>query len=962
MLILFQLSPFSGCPQISFYKHYTVNEGLPSSVVYDIVQDSLGYIWVATDHGVSRFDGYSFRNFTKHDGLAANSNIMIFEGRNRMIWFLAYGGELSCVHNDSLLACKWNDTLRALSGKYLFPSVRVDYRNNIWVTSEKDTTKSICIDETGQFLIVDSLLRSRQNYSALYRDYNRRNSHCSCEKDMLINQWVHTKEKLYKLGHCYYSVSETGILKYEGNMVSEALSGNIESVDVYCEDSGFIWLRKKWDGVYLYHSNMPENEPVRFLPDIRVTKVLCDRNGNYWVATEGHGLYFIPTVDVYVYNKSNGLQNDNIISIALSGEKLVFASDDGNLYVSDLSEDAKIYSRREILSEEFKYCRDLYVDRENALWAISTRFLRYNLYGKPIPLAYTLKDKSYEFCECQDGNIAVATMQGFVTFNKTDMEYNSNSEGFSAHVRAIACSDNNVTWIGTMNGLYSYDGTKYFFWGDTVPVLRSRITKIITIGDEVWVGTRSDGIIVIKDGKFTYLNAESGLSSDMIKALYSRNENEIWVGTNNGLNKITRKGESFNIDNYSVWDGLPSNEINDVLSFNGYLIIATNFGIGSFDINLFVKDEIPPPLHINNIIINNQAFRYTPDIIYSDTVNSVIIEYTGINFLDPGNVTYRYKVLWEDNHHSPFAAEFSTIDQWVETKNTSLQINVIPGQYTVLLEASSQGGVWPETPVSIAFSVQKPMIQNLWFQLFLMVIFLSIVVFIAVLINRSRLKKEEIKTNLILSEQKVLRAQMNPHFIFNSLNSVQSFILDHDDKKTDLYLSSFSSLMRRFLENSKHNLVSLTEELETIEIYLSLEYMRFEDRFEYQINVSENLDTDMINIPPSLIQPFLENAIWHGLMPKKEAGLLMLDIKSDKEKNTLIITVLDNGIGRDAAAKIKRKKRSHKSTGMENIKERIELMNSAYNGGFELQVHDMHNDEGNSAGTKIVLKIPLTLE
>ncbi len=201
---------------------------------------------------------------------------------------------------------------------------------------------------------------------------------------------------------------------------------------------------------------------------------------------------------------------------------------------------------------------------------------------------------------------------------------------------------------------------------------------------------------------------------------------------------------------------------------------------------------------------------------------------------------------------------------------------------------------------------------------------------------------------------------MNPHFIFNSLASIQKFILEKNTQKASLYLSEFSSLMRRILENSKESMISLDTELETLRLYLKLEKMRFDNKFETEFNVSSEIDIENQYIPPMLIQPYLENAIWHGILPLKNTGKLLLGLER-KNEDTILCMIEDNGVGRKKTDRQKKPK-MHKSTGMKNIEERIKLLNSLYKLRLEVKVTDLFDDEKKPAGTRIEIELPVTTD
>ncbi|MGB5820614.1 MAG: histidine kinase [Saonia sp.] len=213
-------------------------------------------------------------------------------------------------------------------------------------------------------------------------------------------------------------------------------------------------------------------------------------------------------------------------------------------------------------------------------------------------------------------------------------------------------------------------------------------------------------------------------------------------------------------------------------------------------------------------------------------------------------------------------------------------------------------------------------------------------------------RQQKLANNLLAL--KSLRSQMNPHFIFNALNSVNNYIAKSDERSANRYLSEFSTLMRAVLENSEEDFIPLTKELELLELYTKLEHSRFPDKFDYEINVDGHIDEDSFQIPPMLLQPYIENAIWHGLRYKEEKGFLKIDLKQ-KDRETITIEITDNGIGRKKSAELKTaNQKKQKSKGMGNIKKRISILNDMYKDRVDVHIQDLYDDQ---TGTKVILTL-----
>ncbi len=229
------------------------------------------------------------------------------------------------------------------------------------------------------------------------------------------------------------------------------------------------------------------------------------------------------------------------------------------------------------------------------------------------------------------------------------------------------------------------------------------------------------------------------------------------------------------------------------------------------------------------------------------------------------------------------------------------------------------------------------------------------------LFNRYKLTQKAIKERLKRKntevEQRFLRAQMNPHFIFNALNSIQYYITSHDNSSAARYLSKFSKLIRHILESSRHQFISLGEEIKILNVYLELEQLRFADKFDYVITIDESLEDDFIGIPPMITQPYIENAILHGIIPGHEKGTIHISFV--KEADCIVSTISDNGIGRAASTAIQQgKKNSHKSLAMELTRDRLELMKQNLKGEYNIAIHDLKDNKGQACGTEVKLWIP----
>ncbi len=275
--------------------------------------------------------------------------------------------------------------------------------------------------------------------------------------------------------------------------------------------------------------------------------------------------------------------------------------------------------------------------------------------------------------------------------------------------------------------------------------------------------------------------------------------------------------------------------------------------------------------------------------------------------------------------------------------------------------SSNNEGVWNKIPARFVFTIDKPIWQTWWFRIssvLLVVIGLILSIRYRVLqIKHREMQKTDLNKKIANIESQALRAQMNPHFIFNTLSSIQHYISNNDTDAALKYLSKFAKLMRSIMDNSKQPMIPVAEEINALNLYLELEVMRFDKKFKYHINVDQSIDQNYDRIPSMLIQPYVENSIIHGLLPKDSAGKISITLQ--KLGNSILCTIEDDGIGRQRSKDFKKNRiHQHKSMGMSITKERLDILNSSLNSNINAEIIDLQ-ENGISSGTKVKLIIPL---
>jgi two-component sensor histidine kinase len=382
-------------------------------------------------------------------------------------------------------------------------------------------------------------------------------------------------------------------------------------------------------------------------------------------------------------------------------------------------------------------------------------------------------------------------------------------------------------------------------------------------------------------------------------------------------------------------------------------------------------------VYLESLKINQQTFPLSAGIDHSEKLslkyfeNNIDIETGIIDYYSSKSKGHiRYKLEADRKNASwQYAPAYSTIHY------EGLQ----PGKYKLVLQSSNAANEFNGREKILMISI-SPAFWNTWWFRIVAVLFLIAIIYGVLrwrLLQRFRLKLErsekekqladfgqknaELQQQKIELEMQALRAQMNPHFIFNSLNSINRFILQNNRAQASEYLTKFSKLVRMILQNSQASLISLETELEALGLYLEMEALRFNYHFDYNITTSKELDVEVLQVPPLILQPYVENAIWHGLMHKEEKGQLNIDVRD--EDDHLYFRITDNGIGRPKAAELASKSATkHKSMGLRITKDRIAMLEKTNGGESPVKIIDLENEDGSAAGTEVVIKMPAIYE
>jgi Putative regulator of cell autolysis len=478
----------------------------------------------------------------------------------------------------------------------------------------------------------------------------------------------------------------------------------------------------------------------------------------------------------------------------------------------------------------------------------------------------------------------------------------------------------------------------------------------------LWIGSRTSGIVRFnpKDLTFQVFSEEEGLVSNLVYAIcVDEKTGNIWASGNKGLSCYDPQDNT--VVNYSSNDGLQG----DGFCFDASFVSAASEmyfgGYNGFNVfnpeNIIMNDAWPKTTIVSyreNGEIKSRLIKNGDTIVLHSKDCVFGFEFSALDYATPHNSRYKFCL---ENHD----------ERWTERESDERYVEyfqVSPGIYTFKVVASNSSNIWDEDGVAVTIIIRPRWNETLMFKIAVVLLIIMFIVLILILIisnikNKLKMQEKyhEMEKQMFLLKQKSLQLQMNPHVLFNMLNSIQGYVLRNDSDSAVYYLNKFALLMRRILSNSTETYISLGKELDAIKLYIELEMMRFDNLFDYEITISPSIDVNYFEITPMILQPYVENAIIHGLRYKTSTGHLKITITNDA-LDTVLCTIEDNGVGRQRAMEIEREADlQRKSHGMRITQERLDMINQFTQDVYTVKVIDLLDHDGKPAGTRVEIRI-----
>ena len=962
------------------FRNYTVQDGLAQSRVNTLLEDSRGYIWMGTEGGgLSRYDGRRFQTFTSRDGLPGNYITALYESADGLLWIGTQNG-----------LCRYD----GLSFRPLPPAFSAEVHaitssgpDTIWIGSS-----------SGLFIYtVDTIppepIGERPAY-CLWREVQRLwmgtdRGIAWLEKGQLIRPEMPAALAQAQvrsitqdsLGQFWIGTYGRGLYRYDGqfHLVYQNVSNFI--LCLMPASDGRLWAGTLNAGLMSW---APDGDSFEQLTEAdglcsnHIRAAVESRWGDLWFGSGNNGVSQYSGQQFVHFTESDGLPDNYVYALAAdtAGQLLVSCGQEGIARYNDTTFQL-------LAGFSGITVRALITDDSNRVWA-GTEGRGLFIFGDTVVYNISREDGLSgnwvrAFAREPSGALWAGTADGGLARIRVDSLPDSlqiqtiREEDGLADQRIFALLRDSLgqLWYGTPTGLGLWaDGLNRFFitTKEGLPPGNIRCLAQDSTG-YAWVGTAGGGIARIQCQEDSCRTTPvEGLTSNNIYLLACGPDGQLWAGSQLGLDRLTldAEGNVKAIKHFGRAEGFSGIETaqNAVLKDEqGNLWFGTVNGLMKYNPQYSLTNPIPPVLHFTDIRLFYESLENTAyasslgpwhqlrdSLVLPYNQNHLEFEFLGVNHPNPEKVTYQWRLLGQEAEWSP-----------PSPRNNVTYSNLPPGAYTFQVRAFNEDGVLSPVPLKASFAIQPPFWATWWFRTAAIGAgALLIALFVGWRIRRVRRQAQrererlEMEKHLLELEQKALQLQMNPHFIFNALNSIQSLIVQQDQATARRLLNQFARLMRAILYNSRKALVSLEEELTVLRNYLDLESHIRGGLFSYEIHRSDGLEEDSVMLPPMLLQPFLENAIRHGIAPSGKKG--HIELAFQQKGPILEITIKDNGIGIEESRR-RKKDSGHQSTALQAIRERLEVLGKEHGISQPLEIKEWKTESGETGGTEVVVRV-----
>lgn len=962
--------------QTPAYLHYGVEEGLPGNLVYCGMQDRKGLLWFGTDKGLARFDGARFRTFDMKDGLPDPEVLNLMEDSKGRLWMSNYRRSPLYRYKGRFVTAR-EDTLLA----------RMNANSALWEFFE-DTDKSIWLGGQSYEMVrlTEKGIETRTYETFIFRPARIGGEFYFMGTAAIFRQKPDGKvEEVYEVvegsrmrenpfsGMCasgnrvlYSFTDQLVLIEYRNGKFQELATRKGTTGRIFADRSGNFWVCSLAEGVLCFRRGQRDlSNPVRYLQGEKVTAMFEDRQGTYWFCTTDNGVYALPKNTAVSYTKQTGLASNNITALARNAAGNLLAGDDeGNLYESGIGDSLS----RIVFGTADGYNRFRFIlpAPDGGLWVVTDESICYQMGTTrrkidigASPKAALLQSGKLWFAASRSlGYVPEETFQPIWVANGRFTAVGEDSEG-------------NV-WAGTNEGLFSQRDGFRFDWSLRFPALRNRIVAIQNAGrGYLWIVTPGSGLLQaqVQKGQIIEIKAiNERLKSpiDNIQSVFRELDGTLWLATNKGVYGLDNYWKVVHFDRHN---GLANDDVNAVQVHGNTLWAATVGGLSRLLLEQPGADSsFSTFITAAKYRLNDKSYAiYLLDslpaarkVVLPSDASLFEIDLAGLDFRSRGNLRYECRTVtrlppwywWTFDNLLAWAGnkfkEKTDIAQ-VDDNSLNFGIKMQPACYEINVTAITTAGVRSKAPDSLSVVMRPHWYATIWFWVFIW----GTIGYVSWGMIRTRSQYRKLDEAVSELQLHALQAQMNPHFVGNSINAIQQFFYPPDPVRASEYIALFNRILRRTMFFSEQTFIPFSEELAYDRDYLEMVKLRFGDRFRFEIAGAEAIDPG-IPFPSMLLQPVLENATLHGLAPE---GVSIVKLEFSMPRKKLVCTVTDNGAGfrkvreRQMASGSKRK-----SKGLELLYKKIQTLNHRYGLGLKMEFKDLADTAPPGHGSRVVIQ------
>ena len=966
--------------QTPAYLHYVVSDGLPSNMVYCGTQDHEGLLWFGTDKGLASFDGTRFRTFSIKDGLPDPEVLNVWEDSRERLWICCFQKK-PCYRRNARIFLMEDPVFQVKTGLTPLYTFFEDKKNDrIWIGTGSDING----------IVISGKQSMRISSPVAVLDFNKLGDRIIglCQKDIVgrVNDSIF--ESIFSFSPKYFNVDNyrvdgDGVI---GNRILYAHYGhlylfewdgkNFKLIEQRKESTGSIYVDRKnrfWvcsgvDGVVCF-DNTEHNlsRPKRYLPGKKVSSMFEDSQGTRWFCTKDDGIYGLPRSAAVTYTTSDGLRSNNITALQAGSDGALLAGDDnaglyqvrgGVITHYDLDR-INTYNKTRQIAVNDK--REIIVATDKEIYIKSGNKVKetHHTFGAPKSILVK-KDTLW---------IGSHANFGFAREDLIGKRFVLSSR----RVTRIAEDSDGYIWFGSVDGLYSQQNGFQTNWSEAYPELRGRIVDIQKANQGgLWIVTPEYGLMLARtsEGKIVRLevvNKHLKSPIENIQCVFVASDGLLWLGTNNGVHCLYPDWSEAHFDRH---DGLANDDVNTILVKGDTLWVGTVSGLTCLTLKSSANTKKYFPTYITSVSYQEKdASKHfnlmdsvdVPKRLWLSPGASVVkVNMTGIDYRSRGNLRYHCVITknllpwyyWTtDNLFGWIINGFKSKSDtsWVTGGELNFGVYLPPAAYDIRVTAATHGGVFSESPDQWTLVKLPYWYATVWVGLFAWVIAVAAIWWFW----RTRSLNRHLHMQVSELQLQALQAQMNPHFIGNSINTIQQFFYSPDPVKASEYTSVFIRLLRSTMLFSEWHFISFSEELNYLRDYLNMVKLRYGDFFHYEISGAESIPPDT-PFPAMLLQPIVENAVIHGMASEQQSVLTVTISAAGPE---IICVVEDNGIGYNQM--LGRKKivgNERKSKGLELLQKKMQALNSIYKLGAVIEIEDLSEKDRNAHGTRVTVR------